>query len=174
VRDLANGDKISVSIAGRQTLHCRFAGATGDLLFCDARYAWSGDRSYQFDRNQVKEVRLDHQVRNRRVLTGIAAVAGGVFAGLRASSPVDTRAGVFEGLAGAGAFALITYPICAGVALFIPGSLIYRQPRPQNRPARSAEPAKPAPSPVPGPTIASESTRYPAFVEQESASGLFR
>jgi hypothetical protein len=149
VRDLANGDEIEVRAFRAGTVHCRFAGATDDFLFCDRSYGWFTGQDYRMERSELLDVRISHETRNRRLLIGAAAVAGGVFFGVSQQNPSDTGTRVFAGLAGAGISALLATPVAWGVAHFlIPGESIYRAGS-QSGAAAPAQPAAQGPLTLP-------------------------
>jgi hypothetical protein len=128
VRDLAQGDEITVDAGKRHTIHCSFAGATDQTLFCDPHYGWLGRGESQFDQAEVETVRQSHEKRNRWLLIAAMGSAGGIVVGLRDANPYNSER-VLEGMFGAALSGAISYPIAALGAHFIPGSLLYRRPR---------------------------------------------
>jgi hypothetical protein len=149
VRFLARDDEIVVDAFRGGTIRCRFNGATQDFLFCNPEYAYSSEQGYRFDRADVLNVRVSHETRNRRILIGLGAAAGGVFLGVRSLKTLDTGTSVFFGFLGAGVSGLMAWPVAAPVAHFlIPGESIFKQgPTDASPHAQSSQP-QPAASPV--------------------------
>jgi hypothetical protein len=135
VGDLAREDEITVARAGRSSLHCRFAGATTDYLFCDESIPWLSERGFRLDHADVVSVRMDQNRRNAKIIIGAGAVAGGIWGVLRTSRSYDNGSSVFGGFAGAGIGALAGFIPAEAVKAFhlIPGPLIYRQSSPDRK-----------------------------------------
>ncbi len=127
VASLARGEEIVVRCNHEWPLHCSFADATQDRLFCVWNSLLFGEKQYQLGRSTVTTVRLDLSRRNRWIIIGIATSAGIVLGA--AANPNDTATprgvsaevtGAIGALAG-GFVATIATPL-------IPGRLIYRKP----------------------------------------------
>jgi hypothetical protein len=132
VEALPDGAEITVDSTHGRKIHCLFAGADSEHLFCDPRMAWAGRQGYRFDRSHVFAVRMGHTRRNARILIGGLAAAG-FAAGVSLPNYAftgDVTPRVVNGVAlgGIGAFAgLLASPFLQ----FVPGELIYRVSAPQ-------------------------------------------
>lgn len=130
VADLDRDKPISVSRTGGHTFRCHFDEATGDSLLCYSSSPWRSDRSFKFDRSQIKTVRLDQSRRNFMITTGATAAASGIFIGLHAARHGNAITGVFGGAIGSSIGFAAGGIVAIPVAFLIPGKLIYRQPSP--------------------------------------------
>jgi hypothetical protein len=135
VQQLVNGQEIVVSTGGKRKTHCRFSGATTNLLFCEPSYVGQNGDEYKFERAEVETIRLDQWHRNAKLAIGTTAAAGFVWGAVRGSDP---RSGynyprVVTGLAGGLAGALAGCVVALPVAFLVPGHLVYRQPKWERR-----------------------------------------
>ncbi|MGA2887419.1 MAG: hypothetical protein ABSE51_05155 [Terracidiphilus sp.] len=140
VADLAHDEEIVVAGAGSHDLHCRFAGATDDYLFCNSNFPWINDRGYQLDRAEIETIRLNQSHRNLKITVGTAAAASGVWAGIRTANHDNASTAVFTGIFGTGIGALAGLVVAIPVEILVPGRLIYRQPPPKRNARSSVEP----------------------------------
>jgi hypothetical protein len=127
LRGLDRGAPIKVHLSGDRTLHCDFAGATPDYLFCDPRFSFYDRNGYRFDRAEVGEVRLDQFHRNRRILllsTTLAGFAAGYAIPPNTSSGYDPPRVVDAMILGGAGF-LAGY-LASPLVSFLPGKRIYR------------------------------------------------
>lgn len=127
------GDEIVIRDLGGRSIHCEFAGAMDDRLFCDPspwhlgqhRPTWPNAGPFEFSRVNIETIRLNQERRNRWLITAAAAAAG--FGVGFARNPIEAGApravgGVILG----GVFAFGGSLLGTAVAPFIPGKLIYR------------------------------------------------
>jgi hypothetical protein len=123
VGDLARGEEIHVAMAGGRSLHCLFAGATNEDLFCASQFS---DHEFSFKRAEIENVRFNDERRNRTILISKLAIAGfgASFAVPRQpgdETPTVIRASIFGGVGA------LTGLVLSPFSHFIPGRLIYRR-----------------------------------------------
>ena len=133
--NLARGEEITVAQTGQYSLHCRYAGATDDYLFCDEAVPWTSNSSYRIERAEIENVRMDQSRTVARMIVCGGAIAGGLWFGISSSKSDNTQISVASGLLGAGVGALITFIPAETVKVFhlIPGRLVYREALPNRK-----------------------------------------
>jgi hypothetical protein len=126
VGDLARGEEIAVARGGGNSVHCLFAGATSENLFCDSPYS---DREMRFNRADIDKIRMDQSRRDFWTIIGGGAVGGGLWIGISSLKTHDSGTAVSEGLAGAAIGAFLAFIPAETVRAFhlIPGKLVYHR-----------------------------------------------
>jgi len=126
VGDLARGEEITVSTPGDRSLHCLFAGATNQDLFCASPFS---ERELRFNRADIEKIRMDQSRRNFWTIIGASAIGVGLWSGIGSLKSHDSQTAVADGLAGTAIGALLAFIPAETVKAFhlIPGKLIYRQ-----------------------------------------------
>jgi hypothetical protein len=120
MQSLPNGQAIVVTDIENRSVHCLFAGATEEYLFCNPAGNPPGV-GFRFDRAQVLSIDLDRpdapqtQVRDREHNYHPAwissMIAGGLIVGLVASQHTSAGQATEDGLIGAGVVGLIGAPL---------------------------------------------------------------
>lgn len=132
LESLARGERLEIKLNGSSTF-CLFDGATDAALFC---YESHSGGKYSVDRAQIETVRKMPGLERLRHIVAASAAIG--FIGGLAEKPRDGTPRILSGIGGATLGAMAGLFI-AVPAIFIPGNLVYRQPRPAhaNAPALS-------------------------------------
>jgi hypothetical protein len=120
LQSLANGQAIVVTDIENRSVHCLFAGATEEYLFCCPAGNPPGV-GFRFDRAQVLSVDLDRpnaprahvRSRERNYHPGwiSSMIPGGIIVGLVASQNTSAGHAAEDGLIGAGVVGLIGAPV---------------------------------------------------------------
>jgi hypothetical protein len=110
IQQFASGQPIVVYSTYGPPLHCLFAGATTDSLFCDPPHSAPGT-GFRFDRTSVVNVTKSHEPRNWHPALLSSMIAGGIVVGLIAAQNTDAGSAAGAGLAGAGIVGLIGAPL---------------------------------------------------------------
>jgi hypothetical protein len=110
IQRFANGQPIVVYSTYGPPMHCRFAGATTDYLFCDPPNSPAGT-GYRFERASVVNVTVSHEPRNWHPAWLSSMIAGGLVVGLIATRSTDAGTAAEAGLVGAGVVGLIGAPL---------------------------------------------------------------
>ena len=112
---LPRGQKIKIRFGNGRWDRCAFAGASEDFLYCA-----SGDESgyvpeWKVNWLNITDFKLDHDVRNGRLIFTAVTVGSGLALGIHSSltsGPYNATAnGVLGGLIGAGLGALVAAPL---------------------------------------------------------------
>lgn len=112
IEHLPRGEKIKVSYGHGPTDRCIFAGATDGYLFCEPSEDGPA-QEYRIDRFRIADFKIDHDVRNGRLIYTAVTFGTGLALGIRSSqiSHADPEAaGIVGGLLGTGLGALIGVP----------------------------------------------------------------
>jgi hypothetical protein len=110
IQRLALGEPIVVSSTYGPALHCRFAGATNDALFCDAPGSPDGT-GYSFKRPSVLSVEAQRPGRNYHPAWIASIIAGGLVTGLVATQHTDAGGAATAGAVGALVVAAVGAPL---------------------------------------------------------------
>ncbi len=113
IEHLPRGEKIKVNYGHGPWDRCRFAGATDQYLFCEPGEDSDRAQEYRIDRFSIADFKIDHDVRNGRLIYTSVVVGSGLALGIRAAqnSHADPEAvGIVGGLLGAGLGALVGVP----------------------------------------------------------------
>jgi len=127
VAGLPHDEEIVVKTTTGRTEKCLFSGAIDTTLFCGPYLSRGDGGEYQFPRNEVKQVRLNQQQRNQRIIFWSVTAAGFIAA---AASPNDNSSGtprMLAGLAGGAAGALVGAVVSFPASFAVPGKLIYQR-----------------------------------------------
>lgn len=110
IQQFVNGQPVVVYNTYGPPMHCRFAGATTDYLFCDLPDSMTGT-GYRFDRASVVNVTLSHEPRNWHPAWLSSMIASGLVVGILATRSTDAGTAAEAGLIGAGVVGLIGAPL---------------------------------------------------------------
>lgn len=113
VEHLPRGEKIKINYGRGPWDRCRFAGATDQYLFCEPGEDSDRAQEYQIDRFSITDFKIDHDVRNGRLIYTGVMLGTGLALGIRASqtNAADPEAaGIIGGLLGTGLGALVGVP----------------------------------------------------------------
>jgi hypothetical protein len=111
IQQISDGQPIAVRTTSGNILHCRFAGATESVLFCDPPGPLQGQPGYRFDRTSVIGVREIQPPSDLHPgLIAAMAIAGTAIGIVASRNTTDTGA-VAAGLITAGFVGAIGYPL---------------------------------------------------------------
>ena len=111
---LPRGEKIKINYGHGAWDGCRFAGATDAYLFCEPGEDSGRAQEFRIDRFSIADFKIDHDVRNGRLIFAAITVGSGLALGIRMAEVAHTdpeAAGTFGGLLGAGLGAVVAIPI---------------------------------------------------------------
>lgn len=112
---LPRGQKIKVRLGRGRWERCTVAGASETDLYCATESGSGFAHESQIKRASIGEFKLDHDVRNGRLIFAAATVGTGVALGIRSvgikNGYTPEASGVFGGLIGAGLGALAGIPL---------------------------------------------------------------
>lgn len=113
VEHLPRGQKIKINYGQGAWDRCRFAGATDAYLFCEPGEDSDRAQEYRIDRSSIADFKIDHDVRNGRLIFAAITVGSGLALGIRMADVAKTdpeAVGTFGGLLGAGLGAVVAIP----------------------------------------------------------------
>jgi hypothetical protein len=140
VAGLAHDEEIVVKTTTGRTENCLFTGAIDTTLFCGPYLSRGDGGEYRFPRNEVEQVRLNQQHRNRRIVFWSLTAAGFIWGVSGQNANLNGTPRILTGIAGGAVGALVGGVVSFPAGLLIPGKLVYR------RSANAAQPSSTQPT----------------------------
>ena len=127
VAGLAHDQEIVVKTTTGRSEHCLFTGAIDTTLFCGPYLSRGDGGEYRFPRNEVEQVRLNQQHRNRRIVFWSLTAAGFIWGVSGQNANLNGTPRILTGIAGGAVGALVGGVVSFPAGLLIPGKLVYRR-----------------------------------------------
>lgn len=124
MRSFSRGDKIAVTTVSGETYRCTVSVPSEAGLSCTYMRGFPAEQNFNFDRDEILEIRQRHPVRDLAITNGIVSTLFFVAGGRAEGGSFDVKVGgVYAMVAG-----LVTTMIAIPRVTNNPGHLVYRKP----------------------------------------------